>query len=191
MHRKEHACAGKNLAWTRTSVASDVCASRKVWVRLTCPTSPVPQQLQPRLHATLWLTPWSCVQVRTGQVEYTPLSGNETERKPQLFIYDECLRLFGSQHTWMAFVDADEFLVLRDHRVGDLPSLLQEYEAYGALVVNWQVQPRPLLGCLIRCMASWGCLAGRGLCIHGLGSAWHAVASLQRHMPALIPHAQL
>ena len=81
-------------------------------------------------------------QVKLGLVEYHQLWGNETDRKPQLFIYDECLRLFSARHTWIAFVDADEFLMLRDHRVGDLPSLLQEYEAYGALVVNWQVGPR-------------------------------------------------
>lgn len=38
------------------------------------------------------------------------------------------------------------FLVLRDHRIGELPSLLQEYEAFGGLAINWQVRkPIPQL----------------------------------------------
>ena len=39
----------------------------------------------------------------------------------------------------MAFVDADEFIVIRDPAVASLPQLLREYTGYGALVVNWQV----------------------------------------------------
>ena len=141
------------------------------------------------------------VQVQSGLIEYVRLNGSETDRKPQLYIYDECLRRFGSRHRWMGFMDADEcalpacnavrdqpvpaarawtqhivhgltrlpepfsivvvslegrsqqhrrccrFLVLRDHRIGELPSLLQEYESYGALVVNWQVRAVLSLPC--------------------------------------------
>ena len=39
----------------------------------------------------------------------------------------------------MAFIDADEFLVLRDSSVAAMPQLLKEYTQYGALVINWQV----------------------------------------------------
>ena len=39
----------------------------------------------------------------------------------------------------MAFVDADEFIVIRDPAVASLPQLLREYTGYGALAVNWQV----------------------------------------------------
>lgn len=44
------------------------------------------------------------------------------------------------RHQWMAFVDADEFIVIRDPAVASLPQLLREYTGYGALVVNWQVR---------------------------------------------------
>ena len=39
----------------------------------------------------------------------------------------------------MAFIDADEFLVLRDINMAAMPQLLKEYTQFGALVVNWQV----------------------------------------------------
>ena len=39
----------------------------------------------------------------------------------------------------MAFIDVDEFLVIRDASVESLPQLLSEYTDYGALAVNWQV----------------------------------------------------
>jgi hypothetical protein len=39
----------------------------------------------------------------------------------------------------MAFIDCDEFFIIRDKRVPDLPRLLLEYEGYGGLAVNWQV----------------------------------------------------
>jgi hypothetical protein len=42
-------------------------------------------------------------------------------------------------HQWLAFFDADEFLVNLGRERQDVPSLLRQYEAYGALVVNWRV----------------------------------------------------
>ena len=44
-----------------------------------------------------------------------------------------------TRHQWMAFVDADEFIVIRDPAIASLPQLLREYADYGALVINWQV----------------------------------------------------
>lgn len=44
-----------------------------------------------------------------------------------------------SRHQWIAFIDVDEFFVIRDRTVGSLPQLLREYTDYGALAVNWQV----------------------------------------------------
>ena len=38
-----------------------------------------------------------------------------------------------------AFIDVDEFLVLTDDSVADLPTLLREYEAHGGLAVNWRL----------------------------------------------------
>lgn len=41
----------------------------------------------------------------------------------------------------MAFIDADEFVVLRSPLVPDLPALLADFEDFGGLAVNWQVRP--------------------------------------------------
>lgn len=46
----------------------------------------------------------------------------------------------------MSFTDADEFFTLRNASIPDMPSLLRQYEQYGALVVNWQVCMRALPG---------------------------------------------
>ena len=48
----------------------------------------------------------------------------------------------GGLHQWIAFVDADEFFVIRDARVATLPEVLRDYEEFGGLAVNWQVLPR-------------------------------------------------
>lgn len=39
----------------------------------------------------------------------------------------------------MAFVDSDEFMVIKDPTINNLPDLLKQYVAFGALAVNWQV----------------------------------------------------
>lgn len=59
--------------------------------------------------------------------------------KMQTHIYSECMRLYGSQHTWMAFIDADEFF----ETPGDetLTSVLREFDRpdIGAVGVNWRL----------------------------------------------------
>ena len=62
--------------------------------------------------------------------------------RPQPFqhtIYtDYCIKQFGSRHTWMGFVDADEFLEMR--RDISLVNWLHQWESndtVGALSVNW------------------------------------------------------
>lgn len=85
-------------------------------------------------------------------------------------MYDTCIQHFGTRHRWMAFIDAggsqlrgslsgaavhvhlffsaqtaclcgaDEFFILRDQRTASLPALLMEFEDFGALAVNWQVE---------------------------------------------------
>ena len=59
-------------------------------------------------------------------------------RRPQLYIYSKCIRDHGRRHQWMAFIDADEFFVIKDG-TPSLPALLREYEDFGSLAVNWQV----------------------------------------------------
>lgn len=52
-----------------------------------------------------------------------------------------CLQVLGPRygHSWMALIDADEFLILTDPGATTMPALLREYEAYGGLGVNWRV----------------------------------------------------
>ena len=73
-----------------------------------------------------------------------PQSGCEgrprLNRRTQLYVYDTCIQQYRARHHWMAFIDADEFFVLRDAHVPDLPALLAEYEHFGALAVNWQAR---------------------------------------------------
>ena len=58
----------------------------------------------------------------------------------QEHIYSDCARLYGSQHTWMAFIDADEFFETGTNET--LPSILHEFDKVrdvGALGVNWRL----------------------------------------------------
>ena len=82
--------------------------------------------------------------------------------RTQLYVYDYCIEHFRHQHTWIAFIDIDEFLILRDAAAGtSLPAFLRQYEGYGGLAVHWRVfgssghVVRPegsLLGSFHRCL---------------------------------------
>ncbi|MBP1872370.1 hypothetical protein J2Z19_002082 [Ensifer adhaerens] len=58
---------------------------------------------------------------------------------PQLPAYAEIIRLFGSKFEWLAFIDADEFLLPTDgsHRVDGILSCVNE--DIGAIAVNWAI----------------------------------------------------
>lgn len=45
---------------------------------------------------------------------------------------------YGHLHRWMVYIDADEFLVIKDG-TPNLPTLLQDYIKYGGLGVFWVV----------------------------------------------------
>ena len=40
---------------------------------------------------------------------------------------------------FMGFLDADEFIIMKDPSIPDLPSLLERFEDYGGLVLNWRL----------------------------------------------------
>lgn len=67
---------------------------------------------------------------------------NESQRvgAMQYHVYNECAQVYGVNHTWLAFIDADEFL---DTPGGEsLESILKAFEKddkIGALGVNWQM----------------------------------------------------
>ena len=56
-----------------------------------------------------------------------------------MMAYNDCVQR-NKQHMafdWLAFLDADEYVYLRDPQVS-LPSLLAGFVAFGGLVLNWQ-----------------------------------------------------
>lgn len=55
----------------------------------------------------------------------------------QLVAYNHCLRHHGRECEWLAFLDLDEFLVLRGEN--DARIFCGGYEAYAGIVVNWNV----------------------------------------------------
>lgn len=77
--------------------------------------------------------------IQSGLVEYYFIErdNHTTIERPQLWVYTECIQRYRARHQFMAFIDVDEFLFLRDPSVVSLPAMLHEYEAYGGLAVNW------------------------------------------------------
>ena len=56
----------------------------------------------------------------------------------------------------MAFIDVDEFLVIRNTTIATLPQLLREYTSYAALAVNWRVIVAPsVMTCLLLWQDYW------------------------------------
>jgi len=72
-------------------------------------------------------------QVIEGFVTVIPFPGE----RQQFNAYNHCLQNFGKDSRWIAFIDADEFLV--PNRCDDLRDLLRNYEAYGGLAVSWLI----------------------------------------------------
>jgi hypothetical protein len=54
----------------------------------------------------------------------------------QLPAYHHCLKHYGPLCKWIAFIDADEFIVPKT-LTGNLPDFLAKYENYAGLAVNW------------------------------------------------------
>ena len=53
--------------------------------------------------------------------------GMQEQGKPwrQFAIYEVCLERYRHRHRWMAFFDSDEFLMIKDPAVKDLPTFLK------------------------------------------------------------------
>ena len=77
--------------------------------------------------------------VESGLVEYHFLQTFEhASKRAQLYVYDRCIRDYAKRHRFIAFIDADEFIILRDTTAKDIPTFLKPYEPYGGFVMNWQ-----------------------------------------------------
>lgn len=59
---------------------------------------------------------------------------------PQIWAYNQCLeRAKASGIKFMGFVDADEFIVPQKAQDHGILTVLNEFEQYGGLVINWRV----------------------------------------------------
>ena len=74
--------------------------------------------------------------VTNGTVEYTYVARPKMPN-PQIYIYERCIREFSERHTWIAFVDADEFIVIRNGK--QIPDILRNFEMYGGVTLNWKM----------------------------------------------------
>ena len=71
-----------------------------------------------------------------GAVHYEDVATQEAAPlNPQLFVYRKCLARKDVQ--WIAFIDLDEFIVLKATPYSSLPAFLNDYADEGALAVNW------------------------------------------------------
>ncbi|RDL39482.1 uncharacterized protein BP5553_03822 [Venustampulla echinocandica] len=63
-----------------------------------------------------------------------------TSHSQQLDIYMRCIENYGANHTWMAFLDADEFLQMTGNQtLTDMLSELEQDKSIGSLGVNWRM----------------------------------------------------
>ncbi|KAL3152497.1 hypothetical protein ABBQ32_001532 [Trebouxia sp. C0010 RCD-2024] len=77
--------------------------------------------------------------IQSGLVDYHFIGrdNHTTIERPQLWVYNECIQQYRNRHKFIAFIDVDEFLFLRDPSFASMPALLRQYEDYGGLAVNW------------------------------------------------------
>jgi glycosyltransferase involved in cell wall biosynthesis len=75
-----------------------------------------------------------------GIVNYIPFPGVEGEA-PQLPAYRKIMELYGKDVDWIAFIDADEFLIPSDNSLNlklSLDRVLKNKKA-GAIAINWSI----------------------------------------------------
>lgn len=81
--------------------------------------------------------------INAGRVEYYYLPRVTPTTVPlmQVRLYQLCLRHAAPRHSFLAFMDMDEFLVLApgERAAGGLPALLRGFEASPGLAVNWRL----------------------------------------------------
>ncbi|EFJ49968.1 hypothetical protein VOLCADRAFT_89293 [Volvox carteri f. nagariensis] len=71
-------------------------------------------------------------------------TSTRTFLSPQAWAYDNCYRMFGHRHTFIALLDPDEYIILKEppkppQTRPHLPTFLAPFEAYGGVTVHWQL----------------------------------------------------
>ncbi|KAJ9518800.1 hypothetical protein QJQ45_026089, partial [Haematococcus lacustris] len=88
--------------------------------------------------------------IASGYVQYIPFTGSHVrythgfssdlqrfQTTIQGQVYKDCLAQFSGRHTFMGFIDVDEFVAFHEPGLTDINSLLRRYEAYGGLSLYW------------------------------------------------------
>ena len=73
-----------------------------------------------------------------GDVRYEYFNNVTSGQWPLTAVYDTCIERFAHRHAWMAFIDADEYIILRQPQQ-TLPDLLQQFRPFGGLAINWRM----------------------------------------------------
>ncbi|KAF6251769.1 glycosyltransferase family 92-domain-containing protein [Scenedesmus sp. NREL 46B-D3] len=96
-------------------------------------------------NSTVPLLPDIIDMVQSGYVEYSYFTGTPRYRdlfrtSSQWWAYNDCVTRFKHRHRWLAFVDADEFIVLQGAAGADnINDFMRGYDQYGGLALNWVV----------------------------------------------------
>ncbi|GAX84158.1 hypothetical protein CEUSTIGMA_g11581.t1 [Chlamydomonas eustigma] len=91
--------------------------------------------------------------ISSGQVFVHRFEGRHTRfrefpTKPSLqrflstaqgYAYWSCLNTHGGSHSFIGFLDVDEFVVINDRKVNSLNGILRDYEQYGAVAFHWRI----------------------------------------------------
>ena len=72
--------------------------------------------------------------VRKGVVEVIDCPITNT---PQVKAYSHCLFSMHDRADWIAYIDIDEFIVLKKHR--DIHAFLADYDEYAGVCLNWVI----------------------------------------------------
>ncbi|WIA32746.1 hypothetical protein OEZ86_005931 [Tetradesmus obliquus] len=96
-------------------------------------------------NSTVPLLPDIIDMVQAGFVEYSYFTGMPRYRdlfrtSSQWWAYNDCVSRFRHRHRWLAFIDADEFIVLQDAAgTNNINDFMRGYDQYGGLALNWVV----------------------------------------------------
>ncbi|GIL72355.1 hypothetical protein Vretimale_4131 [Volvox reticuliferus] len=71
-------------------------------------------------------------------------TSTRTFLSPQAWAYDNCFRMFAHRHTFIALLDPDEYIILKEPpqlplAQPNISSFLAPFEPYGGITVHWQL----------------------------------------------------
>jgi len=88
--------------------------------------------------------------IEEGFVEYSPITGSHQKYKEgfssnlerfmttiQGQAYKDCVTRHSADHTFLGFIDVDEFLVFHDPAITSVNTFLRRYEKYGGVSLYW------------------------------------------------------